>query len=488
MRVIVVIPRAQFNYKAPWTPLGAMSVSTVLRQAGNDVTFIDRCFNRKSIKRILKALNPDVVCLSVASVRQVDDAFVVSKVAKEFAFPVVWGGFFATENYVDILKTGVVDFVSLGEGELNVPHLIQAIDKKRDFRDIPGIAYLQGNNAMVTLPYALSDLKELPILDFTICNPENYLHPYLFCKRMMYLYASKGCPSECTFCSNPRFHCHTYRTRPIEYVIEEIKYLHEHHGLDGVYFSDECWYLKRSDMLTFCRRLEEENLSIFWGCELRFGIYNEDDLQYMYDHGCRWIFFGLESGDPEMLKKIKKNISIAQIRKTVSICNKIGIVAISSFIIGYPDESPEQLKNTIDLVLEINSGISVCNIYTPVANSEMMDQLIEKKQYSIPSALDVNQRTLAGESSTYRCNTIPYKDLKVIRSWLMWHEFKKKSITNQSKSFEIAFNAVRETLSNIKRNGLQQLIPSLFLAAGEVVPVFWYAHFYPSIRKRYHLK
>ena len=488
MKVLFYVPRGQFNYKAPWTPLGAISIATFLKQNGHAVDFVDRGFSKEPVERVIARTTPDVVCVSVASVRVVEDALSISKTAKQFGCPVLWGGFFPTENYRSCLHTGCVDYVSLGEGEISVFNLLRALEIGAPPESVRGISFLQDGEVIVTAPQPLSDLKDLPVLDFTICDPKNYLHPYLFCRKMMYLYASKGCPSDCTFCSNPRFHCHKYRVRPIDYVIQEIRFLYENYGLDGVYFSDECWYLKRELMREFCSRLREENLSILWGCELRFGIFDEDDLQYMYENGCRWIFFGVESGDPEMLKRVKKNITVDQIRATVAACNRIGIAAITSFIIGYPDETPLQLQHTIDLIRELDSGVWVCNIFTPLPNTEICEELVAKQQYVLSDNLEDDQKTMAGEYSPYRCNTIPLKDLRVIRSWFMWREFTKKRVVKEARRFEVALNAVRETVYNLRRYRVRDWPSGVWLAAKEVIPIVWYAHFYPKIRKKYNLK
>ncbi len=488
MRILFFVARGKFNYKAPWVPLGAVSIATMLKNNGHELFFTDRSFDKSKVQSVISRRDPDVVCVSVPSSRAVDDALRISKTAKTFGLPVIWGGFFPTENYSDCLNTGCVDFVSLGEGEFSILNLINAMEAGLPVENVNGIAFLRGDEVFTTPPQPLSDLKDLPVLDFSICDPENYLHRYLFCKRMMYLYASKGCPSECTFCSNPGFHCHKYRVRPVEYVLQEIRFLYQNYGMDGVYFSDECWYLNKNHMREFCSRLQEEEIHIFWGCELRIGIYNAEDLQYMYDNGCRWIFFGIESGDAEMLDKVKKNIRIEQIKSTVAACNRIGIVAISSFIIGYPDETPQQLQNTIDLIIEINSGVSVCNIFTPMPNTPICEELVEKQQYVLPDNVSSKLKTMAGEYSPYRCNTIPVRDLHVIRSWFMWREFTKKSVTKDSKHFEVALNAIRETLISITRYGVLKILPGVFLAAKEAVPIFWYAHFYPKTRQKYKLK
>ena len=291
---------------------------------------VDRSFDRSPAERCVAEFRPDAVCVSVPSVRCADDAVKIASAVKRMGKPVIFGGFFATDYYAACLKEGCADYISLGEGEISVCSLIEALEKGAPVEDVRGIAYLKNGVPVKTAPQPLAALRDFPPIDFTLCDPGRYLHPYLFCERMMYLYACKGCPGACTFCSNPKYHCNSFRTRPVEDVITEIRYLYDHFGLDGVYFSDECWYLNKADMRTFCRRLAEEDLRISWGCEMRIGVYDEEDLRFMYAHGCRWIYFGVESGDPAMLKRIRKNIRVEDTRKTIRACGEIGIVAIAT--------------------------------------------------------------------------------------------------------------------------------------------------------------
>lgn len=488
MKVLFVVPQTQFNYKAPWTPLGTISIATYVKQHGHTVRFIDRSFDKKDFKDHLAEFSPDAVCISVISPRVAKDSLKLSTICREHDIPIIWGGFFATDYYREALKADVADYITIGEGEYNTLHLLEAIENGTPIRDVNGVAYLENGQPVLTEPQPLADLRDLPILDFSFCGVENYIHPYLFCKRMMYIYASKGCTSNCTFCSNPVYHCHRYRMRPVDYVISEIKYLYENYHIDGVYFSDECWYMRRDQMREFCNRLREENIHIYWGCELRFGICNEDDYKMMYEHGCRWVMFGTESGDPEMLKRIKKHITVDQIRRDVGYCSKIGIVSILSFIIGYPDERPDQLQNTIDLINEVPSGINMCNIYTPIPNSEMYDSLVENNQYTPKIDIKHNKVAMIGEYSSYRCNTIPLRDLRVIRSCFLWQGFTKKSVNSDSKKYEIAINSIRETFASLTRHGLKGFFWGIWIAAKEFFPIFWYSHFYPAIRKKYKMK
>lgn len=481
------MPRGKFNYKAPYVPLGLLSIATYLREHGHTVKVVDRCLVKESPAHTVAAFSPDIVCVSLISVRLFDDAIVISAAAKKAGKPVVWGGMIPSDYYDLCLKAGYADYISFGEGEINICNLLAALETGGDVSLVKGIGFMKDGVPYKTPPQPPADLAELPVIDFSLCDPGQYIHSYLCCSRMMYLYSSKGCTSHCTFCSNPTFHCNSYRMRPVEYVIREIRWLYDNYRIDGVYFSDECWYMSKGHMREFCRRLDEEDIHIFWGCELRCGMYNQEDFEYMYAHGMRWVMLGLETGDPEMLRTVKKGITVEQIRKSVAICKAAGISAMVTFIVGYPEETPEQLQNTLDLLYEIKATVSACNIFTPIPNTPITDELVRKGEYTLPERSADIRKTLTTEYSPYRCKYIPQRDLKVIRSCFMWKIFTSKSVSESKKHFEFARNSVKDTLRNIRRYGILHLFPALFLAAANFLPIFWYAHFYPKTRKKYHL-
>ena len=481
-----MVPRAKFNYKAPYTPLGLLSIATYLKERGHDVRVADRSFEKASPEKMIDSFSPALVCVSIVSSRLFDDAVRFSAAAHDKGIPVVWGGMFPTDYYEVFLKAGYADYISMGEGEINIFNLISALEKGGDVSSVRGIAFLKNGVPYKTEPQPPADLKDLPVIDFSLCDPERYIHSYMCCKRMMYLYSSKGCSSHCTFCSNPAFHCCTYRMRPVDYVIREIRYLYENYRIDGVYFSDECWYMNRRYMQEFCERLASEKLPIYWGCELRCGMYVRD-FEYMYRHGLRWVMLGLETGDPDMLKAVKKDITVEQIRRSVAACKAAGVTTMVTFIVGYPEETPAQLQNTLDLLYDIRATVSACNIFTPLPNTEITDELVKKGEYRLPDVSADIRKTLATEYSPYRCKYIPPRDLKVIRSCFMWRAFTSKSVSESEKRFEFARNSVKDTLNNIRNYGFKNLIPALFITAGNFLPIFWYAHFYPKTKRKYRL-
>ena len=488
MRILLINPIARFNYKAPFNPLGLLSIATVLKQNGYTVKFINRCFDNTNIKTVLDEFNPEICGISIIGTKSINDSLIISKAIKERNIPIVWGGGVPSAYYKESLKTGLCDYISIGEGEYTWLELVSALENGRDISTVKGLAYLDKKGEIVkTEDRPLANLADLPVIDWTLDDPKHYLHPYLCCKKMMYLYSSKGCPGNCTFCSCPSLHQHKYRKRPPENVLQEIAYLQQNYGLDGVYFSDECWCVRKSDVHDFCEKIKASNMTFYWGCEIRIGILDKEEFQLMYDCGCRWIFFGIETGSPEMLCNIKKGITVEQIKQDVQFCNEMGITAIASYIIGYPDETFEQISDTIKLIKELHAGVTAINIYTPIIGSELYDKLVAEGKYTPPKDILELKKIIFAEHSDYRCSNIPILDLKVIRGYYLWKGFTKKTTSKNGKSFEVAKSAVVDAFHNLTKLGFGGLIPGMAIIAKEFFVVFWYANFYPRIRKKYNL-
>ena len=127
---------------------------------------------------------------------------------------------------------------------------------------------------------------------------------------MLYLHASKGCPAACIFCSNKQYHQSCNRCRDPKHVLNDIDRFVLDYGCDGIYFSDELFCPRRELRTMLCEGLISRRYELVWGCQMRLGVLNEEDVKLMYRAGCRWILFGIESGSKERIDAIKKHIDL----------------------------------------------------------------------------------------------------------------------------------------------------------------------------------
>lgn len=487
MRVLLINPSVGYYTRALSNPLGLLSIGTYLKQNGYDVKIYDRCVDKRKYRKIINDFSPDIVGVSVMSSRGLKDAIKVSEYIKSQGITVVWGGQMPSMQLDLVLKNDYVDMVSFGEGEETWKELLQCLEAKGDLSRIQGLAYKKNGKIICNQCRPFSDLRDMPVSDWSMLDVPKYMQTYLGCNKMMYIYSSKGCPCKCAFCSNVNFHKSTHRKRPNEYVIEEIKYLAENHGLDGVYFSDELWCTKRSDMLDFCQRIHDNKLNFRWGVQLRIGMFSEEDYKTMYDAGCRWVLFGIESGSPEMLDRVHKNIAYDKIKPTFDCLKKIGYVTIGSFIVGFPDETEEQLKETVRLINSLDASFTPIYHFTPLPGTELYEKVISEGRFNETDKLEDLCKLIATEEIGKNYSCVPDKDLRVIRSWYHWKGFSDKGAIKNGKPFEFAKQTILSGLHSISLKGPISFLVNGFSALHEFLYVFWYSHAYPGIIKKYDL-
>lgn len=488
MNVLLINPAVGFYDRTMSTPLGLLSIGSYLKHYGHTVRLYDRCVDKTKLNTVLKQFSPAVVGISVMSSRGLKDAINLSKECKNRGLPVVWGGQLPSLQPDLVIRNDYVDIVSLGEGEETWLELLACFSGQKELSSVLGIIYKKDGEIVRRPCRPFSDLGAFPPTDWSLIDVTKYMQTYIGCQKMMYLYSSKGCPGRCAFCPNVTYHQSTHRNRPNEQVIDEIRYLNERYGLDGVYFSDEVWRTKRSDLQDFCRRMMEADLPVQWGVDLRVGLFNEEDYRLMYQAGCRWIFFGIETGSREMQRLIHKNIPYDKIKPTIELLNEIGFTTMSSFIVGFPDETEEQLRETAQMLNEIPIGLSPIFHFTPLPGTELYDRLVAEGRYHEPEKLEDLFHIVATESLGTNYSKVPDTDLKVIRNWYHWKSFTNKNAIQDSKPFEFARQTIQSTLSVIAMKGPLSLFVNAVSAAYEFLYVFYYSHMFPKIRKKYGLK
>lgn len=484
----MINPSATINSRATTCPLGLLSIASYLQAKGYTVKIVDQTIQSENIAKHIKTFRPDVVGVSVISAMASKAAIKASKIAKKCKIPVVWGGQIISALPELGFKEGCVDFIVIGEGEITFHELLKTIEKGGSVCDIDGLAFLENGKVRINQQREFADLSTFPVLDWSLVDATKYFQSFFGCKKMVYVYASKGCPGSCTFCFNPKFHRSTLRNRPMKHVVDEIEYLIKNCGIDGVNFADEFWFPGREEMKSFFDLIRERKLDFMWGIQTRLGVFNKDDLQQMYDAGCRWVLFGVESGCKERIVKIKKGIDIDRAKEAFDNCREIGITSQSAFIIGYPDETEEELKETIAFALGLNANLCPFTILFLQPGSEMFDLAVRSGEYKPPTTMRIGEPGLqcTGDALNVNFSKVPSRDLKVIHYYTQWTAFIDKESINFN-SFGIAKKMIADAGKKMLRYGPFGFFSGAFVSAKQFLTVFWYAHAYPKVLIKYGL-
>jgi len=487
MNVLLVNPSYGIQAYPATVSLGLLSIASFLKERGVHVRLYDRNVEKTSLEKVMQAFAPDAVGVSVITMVHIDDAAAVSRRVRARGIPVVWGGHMASIVPEMVLREGCADYVAVGEGEITFYELLQAIEAKRGIEQVNGIVCLDAAGHVQRTPErAFANLVDFSVIDWSFIDPENYFASHFCCKKMIHLYGSKGCPERCAFCFNEGFHHCKYRRRPNEYVIREIQALAAEHDFDGVYFIDESFGMHKGEMYDLCDRLRALNLGIVWGCQTRLGHLTLEDLQYMYDSGLRWMFFGVESGSPEMIERIHKKIDLTKIDREFRECKEIGISATCGIIIGYPDETEEQLRQTVQLMLRLDTALFQISTFIPIPGSELYNELVENGRLAPFQTLrewsGYGAATIHGVVANY--SNVPTRDLHVIQGFFQWQRFfSTNGIAKNTKAYKVVLASIR---SEGKR-GFLYMCRDVLVSAKIFLTVVWYTFAYPGVRKKYGL-
>ena len=487
MRVLLINPKTEKYARSITAPLGLLSIASYLEQHGFSVRLYDRTVEKLSVEAVAAEFSPAIVGVSLISFLSFYDATYVSEVFHAQGLPVVWGGPLASELPEAVFKNNCVDAVSIGEGEATWLELAQACAAgESDWSQIKGLALRAPDGGVIrTGDREFIDLGTLPEINWRLVPVEKYFQSSYGCSRMLYLYAAKGCPYSCTFCYNEDFHKCRYRKRPMETLLREIRFLVENYGMDGVYFADELWCRNVREMHDICDSLKSLHLDFVWGGQTRIGTFRQEDFSYMYDAGCRWIFFGVESGSPEILRRMNKRIAYDRIEQAFSDCKAAGIIAIGSFIIGYPDETVEDARQTVALIRRLDTHMINLNFFIVVPGAYIYYQLIEEGRLAPITDLHTLADKDPMERLEYNFSGIPSLDIKVIRSYYMWRSFLANDIKVDGKRSSFTKKVVTDGLKSVKTGNLKEFVASTWNAGLEFLRTAWYANAYPKVKKKY---
>lgn len=463
-----------------------MVTASYMKSLGHEVMVHDRCVDFRKAEKIFSSFRPQLLMLYVPPTASVKDAIEVSSVAREYGCTVVWAEVVAAAFSEQIVGGGYADFVLTGETEIKLKKLIYEFENNKDFSSVSGITYKAEDKIITTPNVNDTNLEDIPEIDWDLIDVRKCFRKFPHCKNMLYMYTSRGCPFKCTFCYNTMFYNSCHRKRPIRHVLNEIKYLEENYGLDGANFSDEFLLLTDEEIEEITKFRNENNLKFFWGAETRADAYKDiEKLRRMYDSGCRWLMLGLETGSAETRKKIQKPMNKDIIRNFVDMCTEVGITTFGSFIIGFPDETPKQLKETAEFALSLNVDAFLFNYYVVIPKTPMGNELVESNRLDPDKAFFESRASSQIQSLSKNYSSVSDRELRVVKSYFDWLTFTRKKKEASSKNMFI--EKALDVLVHFAEGGIKNAVSNIYSAGKTFVTVVFYSTMFPKIKKKYGL-
>jgi anaerobic magnesium-protoporphyrin IX monomethyl ester cyclase len=377
-RILLVYPpsRTQSHFSCP---MGMLMLAAVLEKAGYRVHLLDanaagRRLTAVQIVAAAAEMRPDVIGMTLVT-PLVKEAYQLAESLRGCGAKLVAGGPHATLLPDEPLDHGF-DAAVVGEGEPTVVEAVEALLGRAPLETVKGLVYRGGDGRVrhnEPRP-PVADLDALPAPARHLVCPTDFgatadVHSQIL--------TSRGCPARCGYCAGGLFG-KKFRFRSADAVVDEMISLHRDYGTRHFHFVDDAMSMDRDRMRRICGRLIDERLGFTWHMMTRIDAVDEELLDLAAKAGCVQIDYGVESGNPDTLKKIHKPHTVEMARRVIPMTRRRGIRPVVFFILGFPWETPQAADATLELMRDLAPHVeflpAIASILIPFPGTELYDR------------------------------------------------------------------------------------------------------------------
>ena len=352
-------------------PLGLCTLAAWLVSKGHEVRILDLDLEvkglpdaqesyRKIFTRELRNFSPAAVGITSMYNNSLQ-AERIARAVKECDESVVTiggGSHFGALGREALRRIPELDFAIEGEGEHTFSDLLTAIASGFSVTKIPRLHYRVQGELRANPSAGLMDLSELPPIWSTLgeaIDLKRYADTVAAGspRRAIYIEAGRGCPFACTFCATAPFWERKYRVKPVDAIIGEMRFLSETYGYNAFMLVHDLLTVDKKFINNFSEAMMESRLPVEWMANHRTDINLHGLLPKMKSSGCWAMFFGIESASARLQKEMHKGLKRDGVVSTIRGLSDLGIASTCSFVIGFPDETPEELSATVAMGAEL---------------------------------------------------------------------------------------------------------------------------------------
>lgn len=379
----------QWHFKKPYPPLGTLQICAQLMGKGFDVSFFDNCLNDdpKAIAQEIERFSPDYLLIyddgfnyltKMCLTAMREAAFTMASIAKENNAGVIINSSDSSDRLEKYLDNNI-DFVITGEGDATCLELIDNLSTNSPVENIVGLAFKNNKGELIKTNNrpVLQVLDDLPIAAWHLADLKKYKaiwkanHGYF----SLNIATTRGCPYKCNWCAKP-IYGNRYNSRSPEHVIQEVKMLVQDYGVQHFWMCDDIFGLKPNWVQQFDKLIKEEGISFKYMIQSRVDLLlKEDNIDALVSSGLETVWLGAESGSQHILDAMDKGITVEQIYEAVPKLQNKGVNVALFLQFGYLGETFDDIKKTIDMVLEIMPNEIGISVSYPLPGTKFYDKV-----------------------------------------------------------------------------------------------------------------
>jgi radical SAM superfamily enzyme YgiQ (UPF0313 family) len=368
-------------------PLGIACLAAYVREHGHQPFLFDPeayAYSGQRLHQEIRRVAPDAIGISCVTATFLTAKKMAQKLKEQFDVPIIIGGpHTSAVPDLAIEHDPEFDIVVFGEGEVTLTEILDRLERGESLRGCQG-CHARENNQIIKnerRPF-IADVDSLPypardLLDLERYRPNNQTS---IGRRSMPMFSGRGCPFHCVFCSTSTIMGHNFRAHSAQRVVDEMQHLIAEYGVEHIAFKDDTFTVNRKRVHEICALIRQRGIKIAWTAHATVSTVDEDLVKAMREAGCICVLFGIESGDPEVSRKMGKGITLDQARKAIVLTHKYGIKTLTSYIFGLPGETRQSANNTIEFACSVPSTISMFFILVPYPGSDVYDDFIMRNK------------------------------------------------------------------------------------------------------------
>jgi anaerobic magnesium-protoporphyrin IX monomethyl ester cyclase len=358
--------------------LSLLYVAGILEEAGCDVLFVDAHAEELSLEQTvarLQQFGPDFVGYTLTTYLFFQSMNWIKEIRAKLDVPVIVGGVHLSIYPRETMGYTAIDYGVTGEAERSLPDLLHALVDGVDLSRVRGITYRRPDGAVMVTPKAADcDINLAPFPARHLLDNSLYFSFISKYKNFSCFLTSRGCPYKCIFCeqgSKP------FRARTPKNVVDELEICVNEQGIRELDFFDSSFTIRKDRVIAICDEIQRRKLDIVWAARTRVDCINDDVLRAMRSAGCTRIYYGIESGNREVLSTLKKSTSFEMYRDVIRRTRANDIHSFGYFMVGNPYEDDATVRQTIRLALSLDLDYAQFSKVTPMPATEMYTLLLE---------------------------------------------------------------------------------------------------------------